>query len=330
VKNEKCPDENDLLKAGDLPEDPEAGTLVVDDGPRLVTVKEMLAESLKRAVMPRNKRTGTTGNTALDRITGGMRPGITWVVMAETSWGKTSFTISMADENLKNGHRVLICSTEDAPGMYGDRLLARRARIDATHVRDGCLTPEELTAAADVAGKGQPVPVYLDAIGKSAQWLLRHLPLLIKEYAIDIVVVDYIQEIYSEKRHESRRLELTWIAREIRATCKRLGVCAVICSQITCEDGKRPTKTDVRDSKDIVSGSEVVLIGFTPEKDLSTKSVGMIEAGTKVALIDKNKDGPKGLVPLNWDEKSACFLDDAVSQMIEEANNAFDGIFDEF
>ena len=316
----KQPDDNDLAIAGTLPEHPAEGTRVISDGPRVMTVRDLLRGALKHATTPRQKRSCTTGSKRLDIVTGGMRPGITWVVMGLTSWGKSAWVVSCADENLKRGARVLIVSTEDSPEIYGNRLLARRAGIDALHVRDGELDATEQRLAQEVVARAEALPVYLDAIGKPAEWILEQLPKLVRAYGIDVVFIDYIQEIWSTSKHEDRRLQLAWIARELRATMKGLHITGAIMSQITPKQGEVPTKNDIRDSKDIVNGAEIVAVGHEPTKQLETKSAGTIEAGTKCLIIDKNKDGPKGVVPLVWDERSACFRD--------EPDDSYEGITD--
>ncbi len=313
MSERRSPDENELAQSEQLPDDPEDGTSVVDDGPRLHTVRALLRGAFQRATTPRQTRSCTTGNRKLDALTGGMRPAITWVLMADTSFGKTSWTIACADQNLKRGARVLIVSVEDAPSMYADRLLARRGNIDAKHVRDGCMTTEEHKAALDVVNRGERAPVYMDAIGKSAEWILRTLPVVIRDHGIDIVFVDYIQEIYAERRFESEQLMLKWVARELRAMFKRLRVSGTIVSQIT-PSGERPRKENVRQCKDIVQGTEVIAIGYEPERDFETRSAGVIPAGTKCLILEKNKDGPKGVVPLNWDERVATFWDEPDSE----------------
>ena len=322
-------DENDKAIAGELPEDPALGTVVVSDGPVLVTPRDMLTEAVARASKPRQRRAGTTGNADLDAITGGFRPGFVWVFGAETSWGKSSWLVSVADENLKAGARVLIVSTEDSPSIYADRLLARRARLNAKHLRDGCLSPEELSRAADVAMKGERIPVYLNAIGKSVEWILEHLPGIVAEYGIDIVAVDYLQEIRSSKRHQDRRLELAYIAGELRACIKRIGKTGVLFSQLTIAAGERPDKYSIRDSKDIANGAEVIALGFTAAEGIESKHT-TIGRGERCILVEKNKDGAKGVVPVTWDDESACFRDkpdtryDYVDDLHESMNDVFE------
>src|SRR5690606_40381223 len=60
-----------------------------------------------------------------------------WVFGADTSWGKSSLFVSVADENLRRGKRILIVSAEDPPSLYGDRLLSRRAQVRSKERRVG-------------------------------------------------------------------------------------------------------------------------------------------------------------------------------------------------
>jgi replicative DNA helicase len=306
----KIEDDNDLAIAGRLSGDPEDGTVLVSDGPRVMTVRDVLSASEKRANTPRQRRVATTGSRKLDAITGGVRPRYTWVVQAETSWGKTSFCVALSDENLKRGGRVLIVSTEDAPELYGDRLLARRGNLNAEHVRDGTLNQDEIKRAQDVVIRAEAVPFYLFAIGKSSEWILKNLPVVVRAYSIDVVIVDYIQEIYSARRHENRRLEMASVARDLRACIKGLGISGIIVSQITNKTGEKPGKYSVRDSQDIVNGAEVVAVGYYTDKGQKDRDGNEIPEGSRAIKIDKNKDGPKCTVVLVWDEKSACFRDE--------------------
>jgi hypothetical protein len=69
------------------------------------------------------------------------------------------------------------------------------------------------------------------------------------------------------------------------------------------------SRKNIRECKDVANASEVILIGFEPEKDVTRKNGSvMITAGTKTVLVDKVKNGPKGAkVPLSWSKEHACF-----------------------
>jgi replicative DNA helicase len=202
----KHPDEADRQKSGTLPTDPKDGTKVVAAKvPRVLTVKEILQASRERAMSGTREHTFTTGHYRLDQITGGLRRGFSWLVGADTSWGKSSWLISVADENIKLGETVLIVSFEDTEEVYGDRLMVRRAQVNAMRYRDRKLERPEMDKVLAVEKAAQQVPVFVDARRWNIEDLAPHLEKLIKERNVGIVAFDYIQEIKSAKRWQDEQ-----------------------------------------------------------------------------------------------------------------------------
>lgn len=326
-----APDEADANKAGTLPADPKAGTKPVALAvPRVLTVQEILESSRSRAMRREPSDYCTTGHNQLDAITGGFRPGFVWVMGADTSWGKSSFLISVLDENMKRGKRCLIVSSEDTEELYGDRLMARRARCSATRLRDGTLTDEEKVAVTGIAMKGEQVPVFVDAARWPIEKLVIHLDKIIKEQKIDLIAFDYLQEFKSEKRWQDERVKFREVASLMRRVIKSNKKTGIIFSQLTVTtDTKIPNKHNIRESRDVSNAAEVIVIGFEPEKDIQTRRA-TIEAGTKCLLIDKVKNGPRGAkITLDWDSHSACF-NAVVSENERRAQEAGVNQFDDF
>lgn len=308
----KLLDENDRHKAGTLPTDPEADASVLVDAPRILTVRQLVEGSAKRAQEPRARGACTTGHYKLDALTGGIRPGHCWVFGAETSWGKSSWAILLTDLNLKQRRGVLIVSFEDSEGVYGDRLLARRADVSATRIRDGKLAPDELSRVAGVVSRAEDAPVFLDARGKSAEWACDGIRGLCEEHPdIQLVIVDYLQEARSAKKHQDRKNEVSFVASLIRSTIKRLGRAGIIMSQLTAEEGERPGKYSIRESKDAAMGAEGILLGFYSSDNGKTACARDGDKGGKperVILVAKAKDGPVGYaITQPWNERWAGF-----------------------
>ncbi len=125
-------DLNDKHQANELPADPGLGaTPMASEVPRIRTVAELLHGGQARANSKLTRAMCTTGHYRVDDATGGLKPGFVWVFGADTNWGKSSFLIMLADENIKANRRVLIVSAEDDEKLYGDRLLVRRSRVNA-------------------------------------------------------------------------------------------------------------------------------------------------------------------------------------------------------
>lgn len=306
------PDEADMQKAGTLPEDPKSGTKVVAAKvPRVLSVQQLLTGSRERAFMRRDEaQIMTTGHYRLDEITGGVRRGFSWLFGADTSFGKSTWLVSFADENIKRKKKILIVSSEDPEEIYADRLMVRRARVDAMRFRDQKLEPAEMQRVLDVEQSAEPIPVYMDASRWPVEDLSLHLDKVITEQAIDAVCFDYIQEFKSSKRWQDERVKFREIASMLRHVGKKRKVASILFSQLTLDENtKIPTRRNIRECRDIANASEVILIGFEPDTDIKDKAgTVVVNAGTKCVLVDKVKNGPRGgKVPLTWNSAHACF-----------------------
>lgn len=319
LDGESGPDENDRAQRLELPNDPRTGCIpwneaarkVAEEEPRCFTVKEMLAVVHKRITSKEDPVMWTTGHWKVDLMTGGLRPQSGWVVGGASSWGKSSFIVALADENMRgwrNPTVPLIVSAEDSEETYGERLLARRARVNALRLRDNCLRPDEHQRVCAVLAKAEPKPHYLDARGVLFERLLRQISGMVKEHGIQIVILDYIQECRTKQKYESERVMFREIAKTFRHSMKRLGVASVILTQLTNpEPGKAPTKDHIRECKDIGHGAEVVALGWETAADVTGANGELYPAQSKFLMLDKTKSGRKGAVSLEWDSVSACF-----------------------
>jgi len=283
-----------------------------DDGrstSELRTIRDLLESSYTRAHSSKSTGAISLGDPQLDLLTGGLRPGKVGVIAADTSWGKSSWCISVVDDLLLAGRGALIISTEDTEDVYGDRFMARRAAINARRLRDRQLTREEHAAVARVLSEAQPMPMFLDGIGVPFERLIAQTRNVLEQHnKIEIVVLDYIQECRMLAKAEDDRRMFREIARQFRATVKRAKRAGLIASQITLSDkGRAPTKNDIRECRDIGHGAELVLIGWTPDKDITDGDDVRFREGAKVLRVDKAKEGIKGTVDLRWDAESACF-----------------------
>jgi replicative DNA helicase len=302
-------DENDKLRAAQLPDDPFEGETVGHEAPHLLTVQDLLQSSLSRATRRERRSFGTSGHARIDEATGGLRPGDVWLVGADTAWGKSSLAIMIADENIKRGKRVLIVSAEDSEATYGDRLMRRRSGVAADRVRHRRLTPADLDAMAAVVAKGEPLPVFLDARGKTVEWLAPQCKRAIVEHAIDTVIFDYVGAFVGKLRQQDRRGMVHYVARvltDIAKTAIPGGISGIILSQLTIgDDETMPGKYSIRDSKDLTQMSEVTLIGFYAPTDKPDKGVSRGDRCIRLAKVKEGAAG--GNVRLPWNAATASF-----------------------
>ena len=306
----------DKNRAGTLPADPKADARPMNDTARreaeeritVLTTQEILMGAQTRAFSRERVDFCTTGHWQLDEKTGGIRAPHGWVFAAETNWGKTAWLVSVADENLKAGKPVLIVSSEDDQSIYGDRLLVRRARCNATRLRNRTLTADEQARCKDVVTSAERLPVFVDARGKSLKALLKKCDELIRAHGIRLIAFDYLQEFRSDRRYQDERVRFKELAAELRGVAKDNGVPSILFSQITVTEGKKyPDKYSIRESKDVANAAEFILLGMTTIDSVPRASGDAIPAGTRCVKVDKGKDAAKCLVPMAWNDEGAFF-----------------------
>ncbi len=316
-------DEADRHKRGELPADPAKGTKVASANvPRVYTVREIMTAARERAFSEAAVDFCTTGHYKLDDITGGIRGGYCWLFGADTSFGKTAWLVQVVDENLARGKRPMIVSSEDTKEMYGARLLIRRSRVNAQAFRDKKLSREEKDRVLEYEKRSLPQPVFIDARKWEVEDLEPHLAKIIREEGIDFIAWDYVQEFKSKRRWQDERVKYREIAKIQRNLAKDQNKSSLIFSQLTMDkDVKIPTRANIRECRDLANASEVILIGFEPNQNITNKKgYVVIPSGTKCIYVDKVKDGPRGAkVPLPWDKYSATFETIADSDQLRAA-----------
>jgi replicative DNA helicase len=303
------PDLADLNKQGKPQPDAKTNVRPIAlNVPRVLTVKDLLEASVIKLKEAKGSNC-STGHLELDRITGGFRPGFTWLFGATTSWGKSSFLVQITDDAIRAGKRVLIVSSEDTEEVYGDRLMVRRARVDAMAYRDKKLDALQLHRVADVARRAEELPVFVDARRYPVEDLIGHLTNIIREHRVDLVAFDYVQEFRSKRRFQDERVKFREISSMLRHVAKDSKISGILFSQLTTgENTKIPTRDNIRECRDMAHAAEVIVLGFEPPTRLDIGGGRFIEPGTKCVFVDKVKNGPRNrVVQMDWNESLASF-----------------------
>ena len=268
------------------------------------TLSDILSKVYTRAASEKRERGVMTGFGDLDRALGGFRRGLVAVLGAETSWGKSSFAVAVADLALRRGQRVLIVSGEDTEDVYGQRFMSRRSGVSAMALRDGEVQQESLAQMVHVVANAEKSHVFLNGIGRNVEWLAEAIGRVAAEEEVQLVIVDYLQAFSCARKTQDRRNEVTHVARTFTDAIKNAGTAGLMFSQIRRTDGARPTMHDLKESGDVENMAEHVLIGYL------SKPVMGSEESVRMISVEKNKDGPRGGRPIElpWDVDTASFL----------------------
>lgn len=256
----------------------------------------------------RNEKTVgyTTGIEELDGLIGGLRPGHVTLLAASTSWGKSSFGVMVADENIRRSVPTLVVSVEDPKLMYARRIVARRGGINALNLRDNDLSAPDIDRIAQIAGRAEPVPFFMSAMGMPVEDVAKAIRALVHECGIKIVIADYVGRFRSRKTLD-RRNHVTHVAETLTDAIKASGSTGILLAQLKRIEGREPTMDDVKESGDLENGAEHVLLGH--KYSIGTDSATHEQAFKRLVLVPKNKDGPVVTtgIELNFNEVSASF-----------------------
>jgi hypothetical protein len=276
---------------------------------QLVELRALCFEVLAEAKAGGAKRGHTTGHYQIDAMLCGLRPTHVALLAAPTSWGKSSFGVMVADENLALGVPVLVVSVEDSKIMYGKRIVARRSGVNALRLRDNDCSADEIRRIEATAFNAQAEPFLLSGVGKTVEYIAQGIRDLVAERKIGIVICDYVQRFRTAKHSGDRRNQVTYVAETLSDAIKTSGAAGVLLSQLKRTDGRAPTMDDVKESGDLENMAEHVLIGHRTQEARPKWGNEDEPPWKRFLFIPKNKDGPTstGEIVCPFNEVTASF-----------------------
>jgi replicative DNA helicase len=125
-----------------------------------------------------------------------------------------------------------------------------------------------------------------------------------------LVVVDYLQLMKpGPGRFETREREVTHISQELRSLAGMYEVPFIIVAQLNREPqnrkDKRPQKSDLRESGNLENDADSVWLLYNDPEDQSKTQYEVI--------IDKNRDGPRGVANLVFTPEFTRFTNQTVT-----------------
>lgn len=233
----------------------------IDTDRRMVEVAKVAAEARE------GKRQGwRIGIGAIDRSTGGIRPGTTWIVGARPATGKTVMLVQMAHAVAAAGAWTAYISVEMPVIEIAKREAAMASGINSIEISDGRMNDGAWTALTrgigTLAYKHQGRLVMADSLGSDAEAILAALRRRRRQGKLDVVLVDYIQRLSARRlvaRNANRNTELELVSRMFADFDRETGVATVLASQFSRGSGE-PTLERLRDSGSLEQDADVVLL----------------------------------------------------------------------
>jgi len=281
-------------------------------------IKPALEEAFERIDQMHKHEGGTlrgtpTGFTDLDNYLAGLQKSDYIILAARPSIGKTTLALDIARNiAVKEKKPVGIFSLEMAAAQVVDRILCAEAKIDLWKLRTGRLSDKgednDFTKIQEAIGVLSESPIFIDDSASSTVLEIKTKARRLQaEHGLGLIVVDYIQLIYSLNNYDSPVQQMTEISRSLKALARELDVPLLAVSQLSRATEQRspriPRLSDLRESGSLEQDADVVLLIYREDLDIKQserKNIADI-------FIAKHRNGPIGQVELYFDQDVVSF-----------------------
>jgi len=236
-----------------------------------------------------------TGLVELDKIIPGLCPGHMVVVAGLPGLGKTTLGLGFAERiAVHHGRPAMVFSLEMTDVELANRSIASTGTVPLKRINEGhSLEESDWPSITGAVSLLQDAPLIICDSAKLTMAGIRRAARSVKrEHGLDVVVIDYIGLIDAEKKTGNRYQDITEISKAIKKLAKELQVPVVVLAQLnrgsTSRPGKKPTKSDLRDSGQIEADADIVIL---VHRDMDSDEG---QNGITELIVDKNRHGPVG------------------------------------
>ena len=232
-----------------------------------------------------------TGFARVDRYTF-IDKGDFIVLGGRPSSGKTAFSITLALNMARAGHKIVYFSLETAPQKLMDRIMTTACELDFNKVKRQTMDEEEWEKVALCSDNLANLPLEIvPASGKTVAWI--HAEALRRK--ADIAFIDYIGLIHSEGA--GRYEKMTNISMGIHEFCQQTKITVIGLSQLNRKDAEAiPSMENIRESGQIEQDADVIIL--------------LHNSSTYRVIIAKNKEGETGDVNMYFDGAHQSFWEE--------------------
>ena len=289
-------------------------------GGGFVPITSLLHHTIETIEKNTNNRliTGVpTGYYKLDELTSGFQRSNLIIIAGRPSMGKTSLVLGIAlhaavEKKIPVGFFSLEMSAEE----LAMRMLCSEARVSMQRLRSGFSATNEWVRITNAASRLDEAPLYIDdSPDTSVLEMKAKVRRLKAKHDLGLIVIDYLQLMSGKTgKAEYRQQDISDISRALKMMSKELDVPVVALSQLNRMpekrgEGKRPQLADLRESGAIEQDADLVAFIYREEyyKKLQNQEVLPDEKGVAEIIIGKQRNGPTGIVKLNFIEDYARF-----------------------
>lgn len=237
-----------------------------------------------------------TGITKLDKLLGGLQPGL-HLLAAEPGQGKTTFTLQVAANVAQAGFPVLFVSFEEPLPRLALKTICARAGLEAKKFTDGYGDPAELEQAAREHGPKLAALHFVEGTArltvpqvkaKALQLMNRH------KKSRCLVIVDYLQRWAASRRDFSEfRHVVSSLVSELRELALRIDSPVLVISSQNRSGQGTAELVSLKESGDLEYSADAAMFLVEAEKRTATPPARAVDL-----VVPKTRFGDRGKVEL--------------------------------
>jgi replicative DNA helicase len=269
-----------------------------------------------------------TGFKKLDKRSGGLQTSDLIIVAADTSMGKTSFSIKLA---MNCGCPIAFYSMEMKKEQIAARMISIASGVPANEILFSKLDSGQIISIDKGAAKVVNYPVYFDDRSTSnIETILSSIRMMKIKYGIKGVIVDYLQILNVNMKGTNKEQQMGDVARRLKNIAKELDIWVIALSQLNRDlQNPVPSLGRLRDSGQIAEAADMVILIYRPEvygKRYPEEFSNTDTQGT--AMIDVAKGRNVGLMKfiVGFKKENTNFYDLDDVPVYEEKENRPDGL----
>ena len=257
----------------------------------------------------------TTGVGVLDKLIGGFFGGELTVIGARPSVGKSAFGANIALSAARDGFRVNVVSCEMSDEQYGSRIISHEAWVDGMKLRTGDINDDDWDRISAAIGDAGELPIDFMFTVRTVEDLVKEVHRKVERKELDMLIVDYLQLLQTERRFNQESLRIGHISRTLKMLALECNIPIIALAQVNRDsDGRMPCLKDLKASGDIEQDADGVIFLHRPES-----------ANDSYVAKDDRKCFAE------WQEKGVIYLCVGVAKQrngsIGKANILFDPMF---
>jgi len=242
------------------------------NGGSILRMNEAVAQMIKNVEFnSQDKKLSSgslTGFSDFDKRSGGIQKSDLIIIAAESSQGKTSLALSIANNISISGDALAIYSMEMRAIQLAARFTSFESKIPANEILYGKFNQSQFHILDSSISRLLNSEIYIDEKSTSnLDSIVSSIRSMVKNYGIKGAVVDYIQLVHVSDRGMNKEQQTALIARTFKNLAKDLDIWIIALSQLSRDNTNPvPSIKRLRDSGQIEEAADIVWLIYRPEQ----------------------------------------------------------------